>query len=155
MLLKENIGLRETLVLNIIGNGESPKSAILKINFIGPIENSALAEIMIKMDFCVVPSAVDNFPNTIVECKLKGVFVIGTRTGGIPELISDNLTGFLCEKDVKSISESIAKYLQLNDVKKNEIVSKAKEEALKTHGVSEILSRHNSVYEEVFLSFHK
>ena len=54
-----------------------------------------------------------------------------------------------------AISESIAKYLQLNDVKKNEIVSKAKEEALKTHGVSEILSRHNSVYEEVFLSFHK
>jgi glycosyltransferase involved in cell wall biosynthesis len=37
----------------------------------------------------------DPFPTTVLEAMSAGKPVIGTRTGGIPEMITHGLTGFL------------------------------------------------------------
>lgn len=47
-------------------------------------------------------------PYSIVEAFAAGTPVIGTHIGGIPELVSDGETGFLCEPgDVHAMSEAI------------------------------------------------
>ena len=46
----------------------------------------------------VVPSEwYENCPMTVLEAKACATPVIGTRIGGIPELIRDGIDGFLCE----------------------------------------------------------
>ena len=47
-------------------------------------------------------------PYSIVEAFALGTPVIGTDIGGIPELIDEGRTGFLCEPgDVDSLSQAI------------------------------------------------
>ena len=46
-------------------------------------------------DVFVLPSLEDNLPNTLLEAMSCGTPVIGSRVGGIPELIIDGSTGFL------------------------------------------------------------
>lgn len=44
----------------------------------------------------------ENMPYSIIEALAEGTPVIGSRIGGIPELISDDETGWLCELGDKS-----------------------------------------------------
>jgi len=45
----------------------------------------------------LVPSRADNFPTVIIEAFSAGVPVIGSKTGGIPEMIEHGVNGFICE----------------------------------------------------------
>lgn len=52
------------------------------------------------MDVIIVPSVFDDpFPTTVLEGMYWGRPVIGTATGGIPEMIADGVTGFIAERD--------------------------------------------------------
>jgi len=46
-------------------------------------------------DVFVITSLVENFPNTILESLFCGTPVVGTNTGGIPELVVSDTTGWL------------------------------------------------------------
>jgi len=48
-------------------------------------------------DALVIPSLEDNFPNTVIESLACGTPVIGFRTGGIPEQIRHQQTGYLAQ----------------------------------------------------------
>lgn len=49
-------------------------------------------------DLFVLPSLAENLPNTIAESLLCGTPATGFNVGGIPEMIIDGQTGFLCKK---------------------------------------------------------
>lgn len=46
-------------------------------------------------DLLVIPSLIDNLPNTIAESLLCGTPVLGANVGGIPEMVIENETGWL------------------------------------------------------------
>jgi glycosyltransferase involved in cell wall biosynthesis len=48
-----------------------------------------------EIDTLVVPSIMDGRPATVMEANASGVPVIGAPVGGIPELISDGINGYL------------------------------------------------------------
>jgi glycosyltransferase involved in cell wall biosynthesis len=51
-----------------------------------------------SLDVLVVPSLwPENSPLVIHEAFLHGVAVVGSRMGGIPELVEDGFNGFTCE----------------------------------------------------------
>ena len=58
-----------------------------EIEIFSPDSNSALLEFYNHLDFLVVPSIQDNSPNVIIEALACGTPVIGSDTGGIPELL--------------------------------------------------------------------
>ena len=51
------------------------------------------------MDIIVMPSLNETFGLTLIEAMRSGVAVIGTRYGGIPEIIDDGSTGLLFERE--------------------------------------------------------
>lgn len=48
-----------------------------------------------EVDIVCIPSWWENMPMACIEAMLCGAIVIGTDTGGISEIITDSLNGFL------------------------------------------------------------
>jgi glycosyltransferase involved in cell wall biosynthesis len=56
-----------------------------------------MAEVYSAADVFVCPSRADNLPNTIAESLACGVPCVGFRTGGLPDMIEHEKTGWLAE----------------------------------------------------------
>jgi glycosyltransferase involved in cell wall biosynthesis len=52
-----------------------------------------------ELDVYALPSRGDNLPVSILEAMAAGLPVVGTRVGGIPELVADGETGRIVELD--------------------------------------------------------
>jgi glycosyltransferase involved in cell wall biosynthesis len=62
---------------------------------------------------CVLPSAWENFPYALLEAMACGVPVVGTRTGGLPELIEDRVSGLVVPKaDPAALADGICALLE-------------------------------------------
>ena len=69
-----------------------------RIIFHGFIKNENLGDIFNKCSYIISPSlGYENFPYTIIEALSKGLPVIASNIGGIPELITHQHNGFLFE----------------------------------------------------------
>ena len=59
-----------------------------RIRFLGRMDNPI--KILKDCDLLAVPSLADSCPNTVMEALYTNVPVIGSRTGGIPEILEDD-----------------------------------------------------------------
>lgn len=77
---------------------------------------------------CVVlPSRIDNFPNTCIEAMALGKIVIGTNKTGFDQLILNGHNGFLCESENPgSLLDSIEMVLNLKSDEKTVLSNNAK-----------------------------
>ncbi len=74
----------------------------------------------------VLPSRIDNFPNTCLEAMAHKRVVIGTKGASFEQLIIDGVSGFLCEKDnAKDLLKTIERVLQLDPEYKAKVEEKA------------------------------
>lgn len=68
------------------------------IYFLGFINSEEkLIRIIKGCDLFIIPSKIDNLPNVLLEVMNIGIPAIGFKTGGIPELIIHEKTGFIAE----------------------------------------------------------
>ena len=88
--------------LKIVGTGDLEKDMLQQasksanVEFLGYKKGEELMQIVANAYFVVVPSeCYENNPMTIIEAYSYGTPVIGSKIGGIPEIIEDGKTGFL------------------------------------------------------------
>ncbi len=74
-----------------------------RIRFLGRMENPLT--VMKSCDLLAVPSLADSCPNTVMEALYLGTPVIGSRAGGIPEILLDE--DALFPKDWEKLAEKI------------------------------------------------
>lgn len=99
-------------LLCAIGAGDSTLPS--NVMSLGRIDDERLMAIAYSAaDVFVIPSLEDNFPNTVVEAHMCGTPIIGFPTGGIKEMIDNNVDGLLCtEVGVESLRRTIEKFIQ-------------------------------------------
>jgi len=100
--------------LCIIGKGEledSLKSIAGKnISFPGYMPPNKYKEYFEKARFTVVPSEFEGLPYAVLEAMASGVIPITTKTGDLPNLITNGENGFLLDNNnPKSISDALKK----------------------------------------------
>lgn len=88
------------------------------IEFVGHLEGRGLRDVVSRASFAVLSSRwYENMPYSLLEALAEGTPVIGTRVGGIPEVIRDGVTGFLAEPgDVESLRDAIVRGMGLRRV---------------------------------------
>ncbi len=69
---------------------------------------AALQELMQPGTLAVMPSLLDNSPNTVSECIEHGIPFVSTNTGGIPELVAEeDRSRVLCEPTSAALAERL------------------------------------------------
>ncbi|MGN8646342.1 glycosyltransferase [Gracilibacillus sp. HCP3S3_G5_1] len=131
---------RNNIKYTIIGDGSLKEelSLLIKqsnaqsnIKLVGRKNQTEVMEYLRSADLFLAPSITskdgnqEGIPNALKEAMLMLIPVISTFHSGIPELIDDNVTGYLVpEKDSNALYEKI-KYVMDNSEKQNEITEQA------------------------------
>ncbi len=80
--------------------------------FFGLRSQAELLDFYVEADVFVMPSLVEAFGVVFLEAMAAGVPVIGTRVGGIPELIEHESNGLLAEpEDAAGLAELLCRAL--------------------------------------------
>lgn len=108
--------------VRIVGSGTQEKELkrlctaenILSVEFLGQQNPERVRELMGEAAACVVPSEwYENAPMVIYEALASGTAVIGSRIGGIPELIVEGRNGLLCAPgDAKGFADAFVHILK-------------------------------------------
>ena len=92
-----------------------------KVQFLGSKTHQELKEIYASADVFVAPSVTaedgdkEGLGLVLLEAMASGLPVVGSESGGIPEIVRDGYNGFLVpERDVRQLAEKIN--LLLSDV---------------------------------------
>lgn len=120
----------ENAILVIVGKGEletelreQAKELGERIIFWGPRTHQELPEIYASADVFVVPSITsrngdkEGFGLVIIEAMSSGVPVVASKSGGICDIIQNNVNGLLCEeKSVRQLADNINSVLNDPDL---------------------------------------
>jgi glycosyltransferase involved in cell wall biosynthesis len=91
--------------LSIVGTGEArfrehlqkiacDQGIAAQATFFGSLDRNRMPEMLSEHDVMIVPSVwAEPMPRAIQEAFACGLAVIGSRTGGIPEIVQDEVTG--------------------------------------------------------------
>ncbi len=90
-----------------------------KIEFVGSISHAQVPDFLNLMDIFVMPSVEESFGVAALEASACGLPVVASNTGGIPEVVLHNKTGFLIPpKDHYSLAAAIAKLIENQDLRR-------------------------------------
>jgi glycogen synthase len=97
-----------------------------RIIHFGKTPHKQLFPLINNSHFVVLPSRIDNFPNTCIEAMGSGKIVIGTRGNGFEQVIVDGENGFLVEVDnSRELLHAINKGISLSPDQLSEMEKKA------------------------------
>lgn len=138
--------------LIIIGAGDSKNLMTIarkkyiaeKVHFLGARDD--VHDCLQYLDIALLCSESEGFSNSIVEYMYAELPVICTNTGGNPEAITQNQTGYLYP--VGEVDE-LSKYMRMlvKDVEKRKLIGKkACQEAIGRFSVEGMVARHEALY---------
>lgn len=133
--------------LKIVGKVNNQATLPAFADAIGVKSGKSLVEFLDQLDFLVVSSLSENFPNIITEAQLRGIVVIATNVGGIPEMISDEITGFL-QQGNETLSSLLTRAISTDKKKLEEIGTNARLNCQARVNQQEVFSRIMSVYKK-------
>jgi glycosyltransferase involved in cell wall biosynthesis len=118
--LIEALGLLASDPLRFVFAGRGPDSERLQrrarelgleryVHFVSWLEPAALARVVKRAQFAVLPSLEESFGNTLAETMALGVPLIATTAGSSPEVVLDGITGRLVTPgDAAALAAAIA-----------------------------------------------
>jgi glycosyltransferase involved in cell wall biosynthesis len=126
--------------LRIIGSGDLKYVTYLKhladhlnltdnISWLGPLPSERIAEELSTATVYILPTFMDNSPNSLAEAMAVGVPCIASSVGGVPSMINDGHDGLLVEpKNVEDLASKTILLLKNKELQ-NELSNNAKKTA--------------------------
>lgn len=122
--------------IKVVGDGpeegnlkaKAAAAGLSNVEFLGPLWGDALNATLSRARFVVVPSLWhENFPYVINQSFALGRPVIGSRRGGIPELVSHGERGFLFEPNEPGDLARFMRELSTSEAEARRMGANAKE----------------------------
>ena len=98
---------------------------IADVTFLGEVAHDRMADIMHQSTVFIHGSKYESFGIVLVEAMASGLPVVAFNIGGIPEVVDNNVTGYLVDYgDINTFAMKIIKLIE-NQEKKQEFSTKA------------------------------
>lgn len=116
------------------------------VHYVGKLQDDvALAMLYNAVDVMVVPSRLDNLPQTGTEAQACGCPVVGFRTGGLTSVVEHLHTGYLAKPfDPSDLAKGIRYYIE--GYNRSDLSNKIRELSIKKWDSCSIISTTKSVY---------
>lgn len=132
--------------VHVIGNGtlyNEVKQSIKDMGLEGRVEllgnKSAVAPYLAQADAFVLSSAWEGMPNAVMEAMLCKLPVVSTLAGGVVDLITDEINGFLVPvQNSESLASAMLRMMTLNEDERAHMGLLNKEKMIKTHSLKTI-----------------
>lgn len=147
ILIKTIVSLNDDrLSFYAVGSDDNIDLETLGITSFGSIDSEdEMCQIYNAMDVFVLPSLIDNLPNTAIESCMCGTPVIGFDVGGISDIIDDGLNGILvAQANSSGLRDGIEKFLDLG-VKWNR--NEIRKHALEKYNAETVVNQYINVFE--------
>lgn len=97
--------------------------------YLGNLDNrDRLFSVIAHCDICVLPTRIDNLPNTVIESMGLEKVIVSTDETSVEQLIEDGKNGFLCKvDDPDSLIQKIQEAMRLSDGERIQMGKRAKE----------------------------
>jgi glycosyltransferase involved in cell wall biosynthesis len=86
----------------------------------GWIDRDMLPDLLNDVKILVMPSIKEGLPNTLLEAMACGTVVLATPVGGIPDLIQNNVSGFIINQnspqEIANTIQTILKNPELHQI---------------------------------------
>ena len=151
MMLRDVTVRAEAVEVLVFGTASRRRHSLngITIHDLGYIsEEARLADLYAAADVFVAPSRQDNLPNTVMEAMACGTPVIGSRVGGIPDMVEDAVNGFLMSVgNAGEMAHAIARLLN-DDVLRAEMGRAAREKVLRCYAPGVVTAAYRALYAE-------
>lgn len=120
-----------------------------KVKFLGSLTAEEMKETYLKSNVYVLPSNVENSPNTVCESMLLGVPCVSSLTGGLLKMMIHGKEGFLYQPSASYMLAYYIKQVFAMGEEAEKIGAAAREHALKTHDPENNMRTLLEIYEKV------
>jgi glycosyltransferase involved in cell wall biosynthesis len=118
------------------------------ISFIGILDEKHMCDAFLNAHVYVLPSCIENSPNSLGEAQLIGVPVVASYVGGVPSMISEGETGFMYRyEEHEMMAERIISLFKTKDFK--ELSNAERTTAIKRHNWVDNSQKLYSIYKGI------
>lgn len=119
------------------------------ISFTGHLNAVDLASYLKRMNVVVLPSSIENAPNSIVEAQLVGVPVVASFVGGNMEMVHHDDDGYLyCYNEPNMLAEYVCRIFEDDELAK-EFSQKARIRTLQKHEPEKLVNTLLDIYSKI------
>jgi L-malate glycosyltransferase len=118
-----------------------------KVHFLGKQDN--IEELIGLSDLLLLPSENESFGLVALEAMACEVPVVASRVGGLPEVITDGVEGFLVEPQNVADMAARALYILADDSRRREMGARARETAQLRFCSTKIIPTYEAFYRKV------
>ena len=112
-------------------------------------DDNRLAMLYSAADVFIIPSMLDNLPNTVLEAMSCETPCVGFNIGGIPDMIDHQETGYLVEPfNTQELAKGIQWVLE-NDQRLTQMGHQAREKVMAHYASSVVAGRYVEMYERI------
>ena len=118
-----------------------------KLNYTGYIDD--IGKFMSALDIFVLPSDCEPFGLVLIEAMARGIPIVATRTGGVPEIVKHGETGLLvAPKDEKALARGIYS-LMCKPLQRHQMSKAAKLRAQEFFAKKQMIELYEELYNKV------
>ena len=117
------------------------------VNFVGTLSELQMKQAFLDAHVFVMPSAVENSPNSLCEAQILGVPVVASYCGGTPSLVEEGKTGYMYRyEEIEMLAHAIMRVFEQKDFSQ---LSYQRQTALNRHDRKTNANRLVEIYSDV------
>lgn len=109
---------------------------------------SDMERVLSAADIVILTSDNEGTPLSLIQAGMAGLPVVTTRVGSVPEIVLEEVTGFITSLDVQEIANALEKLVNSKELRAKMGLA-GKEFTLSNFGVKRLVADHETLYKKL------